>query len=177
MKRRHRPKNKEIIAKTYNPTPFVFRYMLIVCCFMLIALNTLLFTLPLDARVAGNCSNCHTMHNSQGGQPVARGDAPWGDTGGSTDVRPSLLIASCLGCHSLTTAGESTKAIGGSIIPIVFNITEPTYGAKGLAAGNFFFVSTTVDNTGHNIFPTNTDETLNNTPPGGNFPSGELIQG
>src|SRR4030065_989532 len=130
MGRGHTTKNKEHSSGSLS----------LPVCFMLIVLSTLLFALSSEARVAGNCSNCHTMHNSQGGQPVARGDAPWGDTGGSTDVRPSLLIASCLGCHSLTTAGESTKAIGGSIIPIVFNITEPTYGAKGLAAGNFFFV-------------------------------------
>ena len=146
-------------------------------CFLGFAICLMFPIISSEAKVTGSCSNCHTMHNSQGGQPVARGDAPWEGTGGSTDARPSLLIACCLGCHSSTTAGQSTKVISGSIIPIVFNTVEPTYGANGLAAGNFFYVSTNyvstnIDNTGHNIFSTNPDGTLGNTPPGGSFPSG-----
>ena len=43
--------------------------------FLLFAFSTLLFALPLEAKVTGYCSNCHTMHNSQNGQPMARGDA------------------------------------------------------------------------------------------------------
>src|SRR4030042_6187133 len=110
------------MTRINNSKPYVFRYMLILSCFMLIALSTLPFALPLEAKVGGNGSNCHTMHNSQGGQPVARGDDPWGGTGGSTDARPSLLIASCLGCHSSVTS-ESIKEFDGNKIPIVFNTT------------------------------------------------------
>jgi hypothetical protein len=51
----------------------------------------------------------------------------------------------------------------------VFNTNGPNYGSNGLSAGNFFYVSTTTDYTGHNIFSTNLDGTLvGNTPPGGN---------
>jgi hypothetical protein len=48
----------------------------------------------------------------------------------------------------------------------VFNNVEPTYGNKGLAGGNFYYVSTT-DDKGHNIFSSNPDDILGNTPPGG----------
>ena len=152
MNRRKRAKIKEIMAKTDNPIPFTLRYLLIVFCFMFFALSTLLFALSSEARVAGNCSNCHTMHNSQGGQPVARGDAPWGGTGGSTDARPSLLVASCLGCHSSVTS-ESIKEFDGNKIPIVFNTTG--YPTNPLAGGNFFSVMTD-DTKGHNIFTQDT---------------------
>ncbi len=141
--------------------------LLYALCFMLFALCW--FPLSLEAKVTGVCSNCHTMHNSQNGSAVARGDAPWGGTGGSTDARPNLLVASCLGCHSSTVASEGIKEIGGTKIPIVFNTVEPTYGAKGLAAGNFYWVTSDVgiapnlphDTKGHNIFATNQENNLN----------------
>lgn len=129
----------------------------------------LLSTLPLQAKVTGNCNNCHTMHNSQNGQPVARGDAPWGGTGGSTDLISSLLIASCLGCHSSAVTNQSIRDFDGNKIPIVFNTGG--YPTNPLAGGNFYSVSIDVDNTGHNIFPTNPEPNppngLDNTPPGG----------
>jgi hypothetical protein len=174
MNKRQRAQGSERSAKSKirraKSKVFVF-------CVLLAALSSLLFALPLQAKVTGACSNCHTMHNSQNGQPVARGDAPWGGGGGSNEATSALLIASCLGCHSSTTAGESTKVISGSTIPIVFNTTEPTYGANGLAAGNFYYVSGTVDDTGHNILASNPDGTLDDTPPGGSFPSGGSYAG
>jgi hypothetical protein len=145
-----------------------------VFCMLLVALSSLLYALSLDAKVTGYCSNCHTMHNSQNGRPVAQ------DFDGSsfsfTDTpKEGLLIYSCLGCHSATNGAtwqdSATKA------PIVFNTVEPTYGVKGLAAGNFFYVSATVDDTGHNILATNPDGILDDTPPGGSFPSGGSYAG
>jgi hypothetical protein len=130
------------------------------CC-LLILICSLLFAAQLEAKVTGVCSICHTMHNSQGGTAVAK------DDGGSLTDTPhgSLLVYSCVGCHSKTDAvtwkDSTTNA------PIVFNTIEPTYGANGLAAGNFYYVSGTTSNTGHNIFSSNTDDTLGNTPPGG----------
>jgi len=127
---------------------YAFRYMLIVCCFMLIALSTLLFALSSEARVAGNCSNCHTMHNSQGGSSVAK------DFDGSsfslTDTpKGNLLIYSCLGCHSATDGNTWQDII--TKAPIVFNTIEPTYNTvKGLAGGNFYWVKNG-DTKGHNI--------------------------
>jgi hypothetical protein len=122
-----------------------------------------LFCLPLssEAKITGNCSNCHTMHNSQNGSSM--------NFDGSTMPNEVLLRATCLGCHSEANGTSWKNGVSGA--PIVLNTVEPTYNtAKGLAGGNFYYVSTTVDNTGHNIFSTNLDDTppaLGNTPPGG----------
>ena len=43
------------------------------------------------AAVSGVCSNCHTMHNSQGGSPM-----------GLADPQSALLLNDCLGCHTTT---------------------------------------------------------------------------
>jgi predicted CXXCH cytochrome family protein len=117
-------------------------------CFLLFALCFLLFALPLEAKVAGNCSNCHTMHNSQGGRSVAKDFD--GSSFSSTDTpKENLLIYSCLGCHSATDG--STWQDSATKAPIVFNTIAPTYNtAKGLAGGNFFWVIAD-DTTGHNI--------------------------
>ncbi len=125
------------------------------CCLLF----ALLICIPslLEAKVTGVCSNCHTMHNSQNGSAVARGDAPWGGTGGSTDARPNLLVASCLGCHS-STGSETIVTFDSNKIPIVFNTGG--YPAKPLAGGNFYWVQTD-DTKGHNIFATNPENTLN----------------
>jgi hypothetical protein len=70
---------------------------------------------------------------------------------------------------------ESIKEFDDNKIPIVFNTAG--YPGTPLAGGNFYSVSINIDNTGHNIFSTNIDETLNSTPPGGNFPSGGTYTG
>jgi predicted CXXCH cytochrome family protein len=49
------------------------------------------FSAPAFAAVSGVCSECHTMHNSQGGTAMA--------TGGP---HPTLLMNDCLGCHTTT---------------------------------------------------------------------------
>jgi predicted CXXCH cytochrome family protein len=41
------------------------------------------------AAVSGECSNCHTMHNSQGGVPM-----------GLDEPQSALLLNDCLGCHT-----------------------------------------------------------------------------
>lgn len=139
-----------------------------VLCLLLFALCTLLFALKLEAKVTGACSNCHTMHNSQGGLPMAYQDDR--STLASTPYK-ALVIYSCVGCHSATNATTWKDSVTNA--PIVFNTSEPTYAAKGLAAGNFYYVSGTVDNTGHNVL-SNTDETLVNTPPGGTALTAQL---
>lgn len=51
------------------------------------------FSAPAAAKVTGACVNCHTMHNSQGGSPMATdtyGIPPYGN----------LLVDACVGCHS-----------------------------------------------------------------------------
>ncbi len=133
--------------------------------FILIALSLLLFALPLEAKVGGVCSNCHTMHNSQNGSTVARGDAAWGQTGGSTVIRQRLLVASCVGCHS-STGSSATENFSGGKVPIVFNTGG--YPDPALAGGNFYYVSlggSANDAKGHNIF---SDDVNLNAAPGPN---------
>ncbi len=130
-------------------------------CSMLFALLFCL-PLPLEAKVGGACSNCHTMHNSQNGTAVARGDAPWGGSGGSTSARSQLLVASCLGCHS-STGSSATQDFSGGKVPIVFNTGG--YPSPALAGGNFYYVSlggSANDAKGHNIF--SDDVNLNAAP-------------
>jgi hypothetical protein len=131
---------------------------------LFIAFFYILYAIPLEAKVTGNCSNCHTMHNSQRGQTmVILGP-------GETDTSPrgNLLRSTCIGCHSKTDSTTWKDSITGA--PIVFNTTEPSYNSvKGLSAGNFFYVQTD-DDKGHNIFSNNPDDKLD-TAPGGTNPN------
>ena len=90
------------------------------------------------AKVSGVCSDCHTMHNSQNDSTMA--------TGGPNST---LLMNSCLGCHTGTNDGSNT-------IPYVYSTTEPTYGTNTLAGGNFYWVKTD-DAKGHNVHSDNPD--------------------
>ena len=96
---------------------------------------------PAAAKVTGVCSGCHTMHNSQGGDPMA--------TGGPL---ATLLTNDCVGCHS-SSVSSTTYALGTSTVPVVnFTGGAPlTY----LAGGNFWWVAQggkTNDPKGHNVF-------------------------
>lgn len=120
----------------------------------------------LGARVSGPCSDCHTMHNSQGAAPMA-----YGFTGSGyapkADPNANLLVTDCLGCHSALDGSTWRDATTGA--PIVLNTSEPDYGAssdggvtrQGLAAGNFYWVGQD-DANGHNIM--NSDATLLTAP-------------
>jgi len=128
------------------------------------------------AKVTGQCDNCHTMHNSQGGAPMARGDQAWGGTGGATDARPNLLVASCIGCHS-STGTDTIKTYNGIEFPIVYNTSEPT--TNLLAGGNFYWVATGCTGAncgnakGHNVLGiSSADETLTAAPGNVNSCSG-----
>jgi hypothetical protein len=101
------------------------------------------------------------MHNSQNGQAMAYDFD--GTSFTKTDTpKGNLLVYSCLGCHSKTDGTTWKDSITNA--PIVFNTSEPTYNtAKGLAAGNFYWVRTE-DDKGHNIFSANPDETLTVAP-------------
>ncbi len=106
------------------------------------------------ASVTGICSNCHTMHNSQGGQPVY--------TGGPA---PTLLVNSCVGCHSSDTTETKIDIGGGTIVPIVYNSLEP---AKPLAGGNFYWVEDAGhgDRYGHNVYGISEPDVTLTTAPG-----------
>jgi len=92
-----------------------------------------------QAKVSGECSNCHTMHNSQAGASMATyggfGDAPFS----------SLVRGNCLGCHGQDPSGSEYVTLGQKI-PQVYHTT----GETDLAAGNFKHIITD-DAYGHNV--------------------------
>ncbi|MEJ2255127.1 MAG: hypothetical protein P8Y75_12345 [Nitrospirota bacterium] len=124
-----------------------------------IALAALVAFLPLptEAKVKGQCADCHTMHNSQDGAPMAlTGNVVWdgGALTGDPKTAPNgnLLIASCVGCHSNSTAEPIVSLSDGNDVPIVYNHTVPT---TYLAGGNFYWVADSGgndDTKGHNVY-------------------------
>ncbi|WP_457573210.1 cytochrome c3 family protein [Desulfolithobacter sp.] len=126
------------------------------------------------AKVTGQCAQCHTMHNSQGGSPMAV------DASGATQSAPNnvLLVKGCVACHTGSNDGTNN-------IPYVNSTTAPTYGADGttgntLAGGNFYWVASSggaTDAAGHNVATDSlagADAALGNTPPGGTALSSQL---
>lgn len=118
------------------------------------------------AKVTGQCDNCHTMHNSQGGSVMATYGAdsmPWKGAG----PYPALTRGNCLGCHGMGTA-NNIENIGGSDIPQVYHT-----GSTDLAAGNFAYItgakgSGASDNKGHNVIDLGNNDDLLDSPPGWN---------
>ncbi|MGV1100015.1 cytochrome c3 family protein [Thiovibrio sp. JS02] len=116
------------------------------------------------AQVAGQCADCHTMHNSQDGDPMST------DVAGAADsnVYRALTKGDCVGCHTSST----NTTVGGATnnIPYVNQAAEP---AATLAGGSFYWVRNAADNPdrkGHNVegITDAADATLVNTPPGFN---------
>ena len=138
---------------------------------VLLAVSFVLFSPNgINAGVYGQCSNCHTIHNSQGGGPVAY-EFNTGFTGYDTVAAPNtyLLITDCAGCHSST--GAATIVVADDNTPIVFSTS--TFNDP-LAGGNFSYVRSD-DATGHNVdLFTAQDATLGLTPPGGSAMSTRL---
>ena len=85
--------------------------------------------------ISGPCSECHTMHNYQGGEVVVSG-GPY----------RALCKGDCIICHTGTNNGTNN-------IPYVYT-NNPTYNFGGtrntLAGGNFYYV-TQNDTYGHNV--------------------------
>ena len=113
-----------------------------------------------QAKVQGQCANCHTMHNSQGGKSMGYQNEPY--------ARELLLRGDCISCHTGTNDGSN-------VVPYVYSTTAPTYGADGttgntLAGGNFYWVANGDDTAGHNVGTDgfiSQDATLGTVPPGG----------
>ena len=132
---------------------------------MLFRLSRILFgsffaivILPIlgQSAVIGNCSNCHTMHNSEEGSPVAFTRDDTGQQVFREQPFGYLLKTDCLGCHSHAGA-ETIITLGETNVPIIFNLTEPTYPPEGsntstLAGGNFYWLLTKGDAYGHNVY-------------------------
>ena len=124
--------------------------------FALVAGSSLLLFGGGEANVIGNCSDCHTMHNSQAGRPVYREGAGvgWGGStlsGGSVREAPAdnLLVANCVGCHTSTSSQTIVTIGGGNRIPIVYNTAPPS---TPLAGGNFYWVAQGDNTKGHNVY-------------------------
>jgi hypothetical protein len=117
------------------------------------------FSISSTASVTGPCATCHTMHNSQGGQPM--------NLDSSAVPNPALLQGGCIGCHTGLNDGFNTT-------PYVFDTSQPQYRATGteadsntLAGGNFYWVANISDRMGHNVLGlAGADATLS-LPPGG----------
>ena len=110
-----------------------------------------------QAMVTGECSNCHTMHYSQGGDALAQ----WGQSGPYS----ALTTNTCVGCHT----GMNVHNTGSNTTPYVMTNDAPTYGATGtdgntLAGGSFYWMETTDNTTGHNVDGIATDFDM--LPPG-----------
>ena len=133
-----------------------------VFCVLLVALSSLLYALSLEAKVTGNCDYCHTMHNSQNGQPMAKSYLS-GALVDDSSPNEALLRNDCIGCHFYI----GTETIGSHDTPIVLNTAPP---GKPLAGGNFYFVADGLgdtDNLGHNVKGISSQENSPmNTPPG-----------
>jgi predicted CXXCH cytochrome family protein len=112
---------------------------------MLLALPAMAFA---ATGIVGQCSDCHTMHNSQQGQPVAI----VGSTG-TTSASPiqNLLKMDCVACHANPDATGPTLTLpGGSTVPQVDWANPSTDITTNLAGGNFYY-SDQNQRHGHNV--------------------------
>jgi len=83
-----------------------------------------------QAAVSGQCSDCHTMHNSQGGGdfPGVGPDAPYS----------SLLVNDCLGCHT-TDANDPFPDPGGATTDAGYPyVAGGSFSDNNCLAGGFF---------------------------------------
>ncbi|MEW6288490.1 MAG: cytochrome c3 family protein [Thermodesulfobacteriota bacterium] len=135
---------------------------------VLVTLPLILFPLVCDAKVTGQCGNCHTMHNSQGGTAVVQNMVD-GAMDLSFTPNEGLLNTNCIGCH------QGNNSVGSRTTPYVLQTNPPTYSSTGtegdtttLAGGNFYWVSSGLEATGHNVNGiAASDSRLGNIPPGG----------
>ena len=117
-----------------------------------------------QAKVTGVCSNCHTMHNSQGGSEMATYGAD-GKAWKTDEAQSALLRGTCLGCHGMGTANK-IETIDGSHIPQVYHTDS-----QDLAAGNFAYIvgdkgSGASDAKGHNVIDLGKNDGALTDPPG-----------
>ncbi len=117
----------------------------------LITILTIVLTHGLALAITGQCSNCHTMHNSQAGVGVVQTYANGVITTGGSTPQNQLLVASCIACHAGSTGQTNSFSA-----PIVVHTTAPAgQGASyTLAGGDFYWVATglgATDARGHNV--------------------------
>jgi hypothetical protein len=112
--------------------------------------------------MSGQCSDCHTMHNSYEGNSVA---TVWGETGVSPTPNEVLLKYDCLSCHAMNNGSAIESLAGGSEVPQVYGNNT-----SDLAGGNFAYIdgvkgAAADDRKGHNVTDLlNEDGTLTGPP-------------
>jgi hypothetical protein len=148
-------------------------FLIFIIIFIFILIPSIIY-----AKVTGNCSSCHTMHNSQNNssmqliglnypqyqQGIGQGECQ--DCHAVT--RAVLLRLDCLGCHANNINGNNNiiSTDGGNWPQIALNTS-----ATPLAGGNYKYVFSD-DTFGHNVHGfgniIGTDSNLGNNPPGYN---------
>lgn len=117
--------------------------------------------------LAGVCSNCHTMHNSEQGNAVAYVSDGAGGVTLSVTPLPVLLKGDCYGCHANGGTSRNT-GLSGASMPQVFH-TDST----DLSGGNFAYitglkggVSNASSRKGHNVVSLVGEDDILTGPPG-----------
>ena len=108
--------------------------------------------------LVGDCADCHTMHNSQQGAPVAKAGL---NGTASVTPNPTLLKLDCIACHAQNTGSKIVTMPGGSTIPQVYH-TDTT----DLAAGNFKHIADGGERKGHNVVDLVAADSTFTAPPG-----------
>jgi predicted CXXCH cytochrome family protein len=116
-----------------------------------VALAALFVGVPGIAAAAvglvGDCVDCHTMHNSEQGAPVALVTSGGTSTSVSGAPIPNLLRMDCIACHAQNGPDRVVDMGGGSTIPQVYH-----QDTKDLAGGNFAYIdSLGSSRKGHNV--------------------------
>jgi hypothetical protein len=108
----------------------------------------------------GDCVDCHTMHNSEQGKPVALYGS---STTPSATPIGNLLRMDCIACHAEPGATEKIVDMpGGSQIPQVMHADA----SGDLAGGNFGYIISGGNRKGHNVIDLVSADTENLFPPG-----------
>ena len=117
--------------------------------------------------ITGPCVDCHTMHNSQDGKPMADlgpDGQPWTRT--EEEMKEplyGLIRGVCLGCHGMAT-GNKIETVGTSDFPQVFHSD-----VEDLAGGNFAHIDSPGpegDSKGHNVVDLENPDDILVKPPG-----------
>ena len=113
--------------------------------------------------MVGDCVDCHTMHNSEQGQPVALYGSRSTSTAPSATPIANLLRMDCIACHAGDPSGDKIVNMGGgSAVPQVLH-NDPT---GDLAGGNFSYILSGGNRKGHNVTDLVPADTENQFPPG-----------
>jgi len=117
-----------------------------------LAVGAFLLAVPGIAAAAsqgltGDCVECHTMHNSEKGQPVAVMGALGTESITRTPIQ-NLLRMDCIACHVADPGGADNIIVmlGGSTIPQVGHADS-----TDLAGGNFSHIMNNGSRKGHNV--------------------------